>query len=178
MCKELNDAFSSQLVWSDWENHGYHKAVFIFSSSESPKREAGMLTAKPQYCVQSAWIMTVYFVGQQKLRSVMLLWTRCGLDTTSSCLFVLINSSASLHHLIERYIDSCVASNIERWYVRNQLQFVICLAAWTQELFSNHVIVMADNDVVNMLHFESEIIPSVSAIVTCLGALASLWRAH
>jgi len=57
------------------------------------------------------------------------LWTRCGHDTTSTCLFVLINSSASLHHLIERYIDSCAASNIEHGYVRNQVQFVMCLAA-------------------------------------------------
>jgi hypothetical protein len=79
---------------------------------------------------------------------------------------------------------------------------------YPQELFSNHVIVMAENDVVNplnadlnsichllsllgahpilhisrirvnMLHFESEIILSVSVIVPCLGVLASLWRAH
>jgi len=91
--------------------------------------EAGMLTAQPQHCIQPSLIMTAYIVGQQKVPSVTLLWTRCGHDTTSSCLFVLINSSASLHHLIEHYIDSCVASNIEHDYVRNQLQFVMCFAA-------------------------------------------------
>jgi hypothetical protein len=116
--------------------------------------EAGMLTAQPQHCIQSSWIMTVYIVGQQKLPSVTLLWTRCGHDTTSSCFYVLINSSASLHNPIERYIDSCVASNIQHVYVGNQLQFVMFLAAWSQELFSNYVIVMADNDVVKILHFE------------------------
>jgi hypothetical protein len=140
--------------------------------------EAGMLTAQPQHCIQSSWIMTVYIAGQQKLPSVTLLWTRCGHDTTSSCLFVLINSSVSLHHLIERYIDSCVASNMQYGYVRNQLQFVMCLAARSQELFSNHVIVMADNDVVHMLYFVSEINSSVSVIVKCLGTLASPWKAH
>jgi len=106
------------------------------------------------------------------------LWTRCGHDTTSSCLFVLINISATLHHLIECYIECCVASNVQRGYKRNQLQIVMCRAAWSQELFSNHVIVMADKDVFNVLSFESETIPSVSVIVTCLGALASLWRAR
>jgi hypothetical protein len=124
--------------------------------------------------------MTVYYVGQQKLPNVTLLWTRCGHDTTFSCLFVLINSWASLHYLIEHYTDSCVASNEQHGYVLvwNQLQLVMWRAEWAQGLFSNHVIVMAENDVVNMQHFESEIIPSVSVIVACLGVLASLWRAH
>jgi hypothetical protein len=120
----------------------------------------------------------MYIVGQQKLPNVTLLWTRCGHDTISSCLFVLINISASLHLLIERYIDCCVASNMQRGYVRNQLQIVTCRAACSQELFSNHVILMADKGVFYVLRFESEIIPSVSVIVTCLGALASLWRAR